>query len=162
MNLPFEQQLKRVFKAAMDDVAVGGRRKLNLESGVPRRRTEVQVYMSLHYDLRIRPTVLKEWAEAKIVNMDFSRPEVPEEEIGPGDSHLFKDTKVPICFKNEVARRLFEEEEEVIKAEVRSKREADLLTKSVHNLGEEERMELVQEYHKYVNVLHHASWTNLD
>ena len=75
--------------------------------------------------------------------------EVPEEDVDPEDSHLFKDTKVPPCFNNSVAQRLYEAEEEEIKTIVRSKREEYLLIKTVYNAGsEEERLEMVQEYHK--------------
>ena len=105
--------------------------------------------MSLYYDARIRPVVVKEWAEAAIPNMDFSRPEVPEDQVDPEDSHLFKDTKIPICFKNEVAQRLYEAEEEDIKEIVRSTRDADLLIKNVYTASEEEQRELVREYHQY-------------
>ena len=109
------------------------------------------MYMSLYYDTRIRPTVVKEWGEVNLPNMDFSRPEVPEEQVDPEDSHLFKDTKIPLCFKNNVAQRLYEAEEEAIKAIVRSKRENDLLIKTVYNVsGEEEQLELVREYQRYV------------
>jgi len=109
--------------------------------------------MALYYDTRIRPTVVKEWGEANLPNMDFSRSEVPEEQVEPEDSHLFKDTRIPICFKNDIARRLYEAEEEVIKAAVRSKREEDLLIKTVYNIGNEEaRMELVRKYQKYATV----------
>jgi len=108
------------------------------------------VYMTLYYDTRIRPVVVKEWAEADLPNMDFSRPEeVPEEEVDPEDSSLFKDTKIPLCFKNNVAQRLYEAEEDEIKEKVRSRREADLLTKTVYNASEEERLELVRKYQKY-------------
>lgn len=52
--------------------------------------------------------------------MDFSgsSAEVPEDEVDPEDSSLFKDTKIPICFKNHVAQELYDAEEEEIKAEV--------------------------------------------
>jgi hypothetical protein len=131
----------------MDDAATGGRRNLRLESG-NRRRTEVQIYMVLFYDTRIRPTVLKEWAKVNLPNMDLSRPEIPEEDVDPEDSHLFKDTKVLLCFKNEVARGLYEKEDEEIKSIVRARREQDLLIKSVHNADEQVRLELVHEYQK--------------
>jgi len=106
--------------------------------------------MSLYYDTRIRPVVVKEWAEAGIPNMDFSRSEPPEDQVDSGDSHLLKDTKVPLCFKNEVAQRLFMAEEEHIKEVVRSTREAELLVKNVYDANEEDQRELVREYHKYV------------
>jgi len=112
---------------------------------------EAQVYMALYYDTRIRPTVVKEWAEANIPNMDFSGPvEIPEDQVDPEESSLFKDTKIPLCFKNLVAQRLYETEEEEIKEAVRSRREADLLTKTVYNASEEDRLELVRAYQKYV------------
>ena len=139
----------------MEDVAEGGRRKLNLDNGVRRRRTEVHVYMTLYYDTRIRPTVLKEWKN--MPNMDLGRSEAREGLVESDDSHLFKDTKIPLCFKNEVARRLYEAEEESIKSIVRTKREEDLLVKSVHNVSEEVRLELVQEYHRCVTILYHTS-----
>lgn len=104
--------------------------------------------MTLYYDTRIRETVTKEWAEAALPNMDFSRQEIPEEQVDPEDSSLFKDTKIPLCFKNSVAQRLYETEEEEIKEAVRSRREADLLNKSVYDAPEEERLELVRDYQK--------------
>jgi hypothetical protein len=83
--------------------------------------------------------------------MDFSGsgPEVAEEQIDPEDSALMKDTKIPLCFKNNVAQQLYDAEEEEIKQAVRSKREADLLIKTVYTVAnEEERLELVRSYHR--------------
>ena len=106
--------------------------------------------MTLYYDTRIRPTVVKEWDEAKIMNMNFSgsQPEMPENQVDCEDSHLLKDIRIPLCFKNSVAQRLYEAEEEEIKEIVRSKREDELLVKTPHNVREDERLELVQEYQK--------------
>jgi hypothetical protein len=106
------------------------------------------VYMSLYYDTQIRPTVVKEWADARIPNMDFSRAEVPEEDVDPEDSSLFKDTKVPLCFKNDVAQRLYDAEEEEVKMAVKAKREAEALIKTVYNTSGEDRLELVLEYQR--------------
>ena len=103
--------------------------------------------MTLYYDTRIRPTVVKQWTAAGITNMDFSRSEIPEDEVDPKDSTLFKDTKIPLCFKNQVAKELYIAEEEAIKAEVRSKC-ARSSVRSVYNASEEDRLELVQNYRK--------------
>jgi hypothetical protein len=110
--------------------------------------------MSLYYDTRIRQVVVKEWNEANLPNMDFSNPDtdIPENQVDPEDSHLFKDTKIPLYFKNSVAQRLYEAEEEEIKDKVRSKREEKISIRSVYNVDEEERLGLVQEYQKYVSV----------
>ena len=89
--------------------------------------------MSLYYDERIRTTVVKEWDEAGLPDMDFSGayPEPPESEVDPEDSHLLKDIKIPLCFKNSVARRLYEAEEEEIKTAVRSKRDEEVQVKTL-------------------------------
>ena len=148
-NIRPAQQLKRVLKtAAASDDATGGRRDLRLEDPAPRKRSEVQVYMSLYYDTRIRPIVVKRWAETNIQNMDFSRTEIPEDLVDPEDSSLFKDTKIPLCYKNSIAKELYNAEEDQIKEAVRSKREADSLAKTVHNTNGEEKLDLVRTYQK--------------
>lgn len=145
------QQVKRVFKTALDSIAIG-RWDLKLEDGPPRKRTEVQVYMSLYYDTRVRQTVVEEWGSTGILNMDFSRPdqEVPEDQVDPEDSSLLKDTDIPLCFKNHVAQRLYEKEEDEIKEAVRSTRDNIPLIKTVYDASEEERLELLRDYQKYV------------
>ena len=40
-------------------------------------------------------------------------------------------------------------------------REAEFLSKTVYNINEEERLELVKDYHKYSTVFHCMFWTNL-
>lgn len=148
LNLRSTQQLKRVFKSAAEDHAAGGRRNLHLEGPPSRKRSEVQVYMSLFYDTRIRAVVQERWAKANIPNMDFSREEVPEDEVEPQDSSLFKDTKIPLCFKNAVAQELFKSEQEDVKAAVRSRRDIESSGRTVHNTIGDERLELVREYQK--------------
>jgi len=150
LSSPSTQQLKRVFKTGTNDGMTGGRRNLHLENPAPRRRSEVQVYMTLYYDARVRPTVIERWAEADITNMNFGRSDVtiPEDEVDPEDSALFKDTKIPLCFKNHVARELYSTEEEEIKEAVRLKRQADFSIRSVYDASEEDRLELVRDYQK--------------
>lgn len=140
-----------MFKAIADAAVVGGRQNLHLDAG-HWKRSEVQVYMTLYYDTRIRQTIIKEWGEANIPNMDFSgsHPETPESQVDPEDSHLLKDIKIPLRFKNSVTQRLYEAEEEEVKKVVQLKREQELLIKTVYNVREEERLELVQEYQKCV------------
>lgn len=140
-------------KSAADDNATGGRRKLHLEDPPSRKRSEVQVYMSLFYDMRIRETVKQRWSETGIQNMDFSRTELPEDEIDPEESSIFKDTKIPLAYKNQIAHELYEAEDEGIKQVVRLTREAEHLMKTVHNTDGADRLELIQEYQRCVAVL---------
>ena len=82
------------------------------------------------------------------MNFSGSHPETPEDEVDCEDSHLLKDIRIPLCFKNSVAQRLYEAEEEEIKEVVRSKREDELLVKTPYNTQGDERQELIQEYQK--------------
>ena len=104
--------------------------------------------MSLYYDLRIWSVVTKRWAEANLPNMDFSGVEIPEEDVDPEDSALMKDTKIPICFKNDVAWELYNAEDDDIKQVIRSRHEAQPLVRNVYNVSEKERLELVRDYQR--------------
>ena len=104
--------------------------------------------MKLYYDSRIRPVVVERWADANFPNMDFSRSEIPEEEVDPEDSALMKDTKVPLCFKNSVAQELYDAEEDEIKEKVQSMCEAQPLITNVYDASEEDQVELVQDYQR--------------
>lgn len=145
-----------MFKSAVDENVCSGRRRLHLEDTPPRKRSEVQVYMCLFYETRIREEVKRQWAATGISNMDFSGSEIPEDQVDPGESAVFKDTKIPLCYKNLVTQELYEAEEEEIKQAVRLTREEEHLIKTVYNTGGGDRQELVREYQRYATtfVLH--------
>lgn len=107
--------------------------------------------MTLYYDSRIRQTVLSRWEKQHPPSMECRIEfKIPEGDIEPHESCLYRDTKIPITFKNAIAQELYENETEMIKADVRSKRE-ECVTKTVYNTSGSERMELVHYYQKYVH-----------
>ena len=110
--------------------------------------------MSLYYDTRIRDVVVKEWAESKIQYMG-GRPQTStatEDTATDTDrddaSYIFKDMPIPLSFRNNIARKLYEKEDEAIIASVKLKRKEDLLKKTVYTANEEDRLELVRDYKK--------------
>ena len=111
--------------------------------------------MTLHYD-RIRQIVADSWAKNRVESMESRvAVDIPENEIEPQDSFLMKDQKIPICFKNEIARKLYENESEEVKAEVRAMREAEKAGdpgRMGNNKSEVERLALVRRYNKYVQA----------
>jgi hypothetical protein len=129
----------------------GKTRNLHLEEGIPRKKSDVEMYMILYYDTRIRETVIKAWAEDRVPALE-SRVEdtIPDDEIEPYESFLFKDSKIPISYKKGIAQKLFDAESDAFKAGVRVQKEAWQLGKSVRTGDEEERVELVRQYQKYV------------
>lgn len=150
VHSPLQQQVKRVFKAKSVINALASRRNLHLEEGLPRKRSEVQMYMILYYDTRIREVVVKRWAEDRVECMEFgAEVNVPESDIDPQDSFILKDPKIPIAYKTAIARNLYAAESEVIKAEVRTQREAwQPGGKTVRTDDEDERLALVEEIQK--------------
>jgi hypothetical protein len=151
-NSPPQQQIKRIFKTKSVENALGSHRNLHLEEGAARKKSEVQMYMILYYDDRIREIVVRRWAEDRVPSLE-SRVEVPipEDQIDPQDSFTMKDPKIPITYKTAVAQELYNAEPEVIKANVRSHREAyGPGGKTVRTDDEDERLTLVREYQRYV------------
>jgi hypothetical protein len=111
--------------------------------------------MIMYYDDRIRPTILKRWAEDGVPSLE-SRVEVniPESQIERHESFTLKDYKIPVSYKVAIAQTMYEAESDAIKAEVRSQREAwHESGRSVRASGEEERLSLVRDYHKYAFTL---------
>ena len=106
--------------------------------------------MSLYYDSRIRKAVGDRWAvSGKGTGIDFSRgPNVPEDLVHPEDSSFLKDTRIPLPFKNSVARDLYKQEDEEIKQIVRSKRDEDMYAGTVYSTHDEDREELVRAYQR--------------
>ena len=111
------------------------------------------MYMVLYYDTRVRSTVLARWAKDRIPILESKEKEtIPESDVESHESSVFKDTRIPISFKKAIAAELYKDETEEIKAEVRSKREAGPVYKNVYDVTQEsERMELIDEYQKYVH-----------
>lgn len=111
------------------------------------------MYMILHYETRIRKTVVKCWAENCIPSLESQvKVNIPEDEIEPHESYTFKDLKIPIAYKNAIATQLYEAESETFKTEVRKQKEAWRDGKTVHTDDENKWLELVCEYQKCVVV----------
>jgi len=151
-SLPIRQKLKRTFRTAGNDNSTSSRRDLHLEDNPTRKKSEVQMYMVLYYDSRIRQTVLERWAEGHVGVESRVESTIPDGDIEPHESCIYRDAKIPITFKNAVAQELFENETVAIKAEVRSKREEGTV-KTVYNTRGDQRMELIHDYQRYARSL---------
>ena len=149
---PRQQQVKRAFKQKCIESTLAGHRNLHLEDGPVRKKSEVQMYMILHYD-RIRETIAKRWEEDRVASLEAKEVDLPNGLFDSRDSFSVKDQKIPINYKTSIARQLYEEEPEAVKVEVRAQREAwHPSGRSVRTDDDEERLELVREYHKCVHI----------
>lgn len=142
------QQLKRYFSGTGDNGS-NGNTNLGLEDSWPRKRSELQIYMSLYYDSRIRKIVLERWAEERLPQFEANPTlEIPEDEISLEESAIFKDFKIPISYKNAIAQQLWENEDEAVKSHVRSQRETETDPKTVYNTQGDERLGVLNQYVK--------------
>lgn len=105
--------------------------------------------MSLYYDSRIRKVVVERWARERIPQLESNLTlEIPEEDVSPEESAIFKDVKIPISYKNAVAQELWETEDEAVKLHVRSQRETEIAPRTVYNTGGDERLGILNQYIK--------------
>ena len=105
--------------------------------------------MTVYYESRVRPTVLVRWVEDKDTYPgSITTPDTLEGADISGSDFIFRDMKIPISYKTSIARELWEEEDEVIKREIRLRRESDPVFKTVYNTEGKERLELIHEYVK--------------
>jgi hypothetical protein len=145
---PLLQQIKRAFQGTSDNGS-NGCLNLHLEEPILRKRSEVQTYMTLYYDTRIRKTVIDRWDKNKIPQLEPSvRVVIPENEVAPEESAIFKDTGIPISFKNSIAQELWEKEDDTTKSRVRSHRDSEFAINTVYNTDGDDRMELLRQYIK--------------
>jgi len=110
--------------------------------------------MILHYD-RIRDEIKRRWEEEdRVPSLETGVVDVRQDLFDYRDSHVVKDQKIPLWYKKAIAKRLFHDEPEAVKAEVRAHREAWHcgLGKTVRTDDEDERLQLVREYNKYVRI----------
>ena len=142
------QQLKRYFSGTGDNSS-NSHTNLGLDENRPRKRSELQVYMSLYYDSRIRKVVVERWAKDGLPQLEGNPPfEIPEEDISLEESAVFKDFKIPISFKNAIAQELWENEDEVVKSNVRSQRGSEIAPRTVYNTEGKERLDILEQYVK--------------
>ena len=108
------------------------------------------MYMVLYYDNRIRKTVLRRWAEDRVVCLESRvKVNIPESQIERHESFTLKDPNIPVSYKFAISQILYNAESEVIKAEVRSQRESwHENGRTVRTSDEEERVSLVHDYQK--------------
>jgi hypothetical protein len=115
------------------------------------------MYMILYYDTRIREVIVKRWEGGdRVESMEWKGGiTIPDEDIEPHESFTFKDPKIPISYKKAIAEILYNAESDVTKAEVRRQREAwysDGTLRTVLTDNDEERLTLVRQYQKYVEL----------
>lgn len=123
---------------------------LPLLAGASRKKSEVEMFMTLHYADKIRETVKERWKATGSPGLQVGAVE-GHELLDSRDDWLVKDPTIPITFKKAIARELFKGESEAFKCEIRAHIEAWTSDgRTVRTNDEDERLELVRDYKKYV------------
>lgn len=98
---------------------------MRINSAPIRTLAPAQAYSSYYYDEKIGPEVLRLWKKRLLEkdNFEYTGNGVDHEELIPVDDKLTAD--IPIEFRMEVVRKMYNDESEEVKAEVERRRKID-------------------------------------
>ena len=101
----------------------GSSANLNLTTGPPKKKAAVQTYVKQYWDAKIKQEVINKWAPTAETDLfdeaDIGEDQVEWEELTP----MEKD--IPLWFRMDVGRKLYEAESDEVKAEIDRLRERE-------------------------------------
>jgi hypothetical protein len=101
----------------------GSPASLNLTAGPPKKKAPVQMYVKLYWETKVKPEVIKLWAPTPETDLfreiDNGEDQVAWEAMTPMEKNI------PLWFKMQVGRDLYEAESDEVKAKVDRLRDQD-------------------------------------
>ena len=123
---------------------------LNLTAGPPKRKAPVQAYVKRCWETKVKPEVLKLWAPTPETDL-FGEINNGEDQVA-WEAMTLMEKNIPLWFKMQVGRKLYEAESDEVKAEIDQLQEQDkdcaisaqpsTLTFTTHR----ERMQMMQRF----------------
>lgn len=128
----------------------GSSASLNLTAGPPKKKAAVQAYVKRYWDTKIRQVVIDKWAPTLETDLfdetDIGEDQVPWEELTPMEKNI------PLWFRMDIGRKLYEAESDEVKAEIdqlRDQEKEDAITartSSTTFTTDEERREVMKRF----------------
>jgi len=101
----------------------GSSASLNLTGGPPKKRAAVQTYVKQYWETKVRPEVINKWAPTPETDLfgeaDIGEDQIAWEELTPMEKNI------PLWFRMEIGRKLYEAESDEVKAEIDRLREQE-------------------------------------
>ena len=126
----------------------GSSAKLNLTAGPPKKKAALQAYVKYFWESKIRQAVVDRWAPTPETDL-FGEIENGEDQVA-WEAMTPMEKNIPLWFRMEVGRKLYEAEPEEVKAEVDRLREQEkqdattTLTTSFRT--DEERLQVMKRF----------------
>jgi hypothetical protein len=128
----------------------GSSASLNLTAGRPKKMAAVQMYVKRYWDVKVKQEVIKEWAPTSETDL-FGETDIGEDQIA-WEALTPMEKNIPLWFRMEIGRRLYETESDEVKAEIDQLREQEkedavaARTSSTTFATEEERRKVMQRF----------------
>lgn len=101
----------------------GSSTNLNLTTGPPRKKAALQAYVKYYWESKIKKAVLDLWAPTPETDL-FGQIENGEDQVA-WEAMTPMEKNIPLWFRMEVGRKLYDAESEEVRAEVDRRRERE-------------------------------------
>jgi hypothetical protein len=128
----------------------GSSASLNLTAAKPKKKAAVQTYVKYYWDVKVKQEVINQWAPTPETDL-FGETDIGEDQV-PWEALTPMEKNIPLWFRMDVGRRLYEAESDEVKAEVDRLREQEkevavaARTPSTTFATDEERRKVMQRY----------------
>ena len=123
---------------------------LNLTAGPPKKKAAVQAYVKRYWDDKIKQEVISKWAPTPETDL-FDEADIGEDQV-PWEALTPTEKNIPLWFRMDVARELYEAESNEVKDEIDRLREQEkedavaARTSSTTFTTDEERREVMKRF----------------
>jgi len=126
----------------------GSGTSLNLTTGPPKKRAAVQAYVKYYWESKVKQAVINLWAPTPETDL-FGEIENGEDQVA-WEAMTPMEKNIPLWFRMEVGRKLYDSESEEVKAEVdrrceRERQEA-VIASSTTFRTDEERLQIMRRF----------------
>ena len=137
----------------------GSSASLNLTAGPPKKKAALQTYVKYFWESKIRQAVIDLWAPTPETDL-FGQIENGEDQIA-WEAMTPMEKNIPLWFRMEVGRKLYDAEPEEVKAEVDRLREQEkqgaIAASTATFTTDEERLRVMKRFDEYVSPTSHAT-----
>jgi len=126
----------------------GSSATLNLTTGPPRKKAALQTYVGYYWESKIKQAVINLWAPTPETDL-FGEIENGEDQVA-WEAMTPMEKNIPLWFRMEVGRKLYEAESEEVKAEIDRRRELEkqdaIMASMTTFRTDEERLQVMERF----------------
>jgi len=111
----------------------GSSASLNLTAGPPKKKAAVQTYVKHYWDAKVKQQVIDQWAPTPETDL-FDENDIGEDQVA-WEALTPMEKNIPLWFRMEIGRKLYEAESDEVKAEIDRLREKETLGTRGHSPG---------------------------